>query len=131
MRSRREMSVKQFERRHPDLRLHYVRPSESPNPRGFIALITRGGEDYVLGQGKTPKKAIYDASERCYKLASLEAMDRADWKDQRTGQTGIPLQAHHKKHRAHGRNDSPKNLEALSVESHRREHEKTPSPSEA
>ena len=120
MRQRREMSVRRFEKRHPYLE---VRRLIADGGKFFCHVSRKGTRDhYACGKGKTAAEAVYDASERCYRLAGLDAMEKQGWADVNTGQVGVPLERHHKVHRAHGRDDSEANLAGVSRGTHNAQH---------
>ena len=126
MRQRREMSVRKFERQHPELE---VRRQTSDGSTFFCHISRKGTRDhYACGNGKTAEKAIYDASERCYRLAGLDAMEAQGWADANTGQTGIGLDVHHLQKRSAGRLDAQSNLVGVSRRTHQHQHEPQSSP---
>jgi len=135
MKSRRRLSLKQFEKRNPSLYVASVSdeyvphlPGMKPKNPGFKTTVVArkhgSVEDYAVGTGRSLDEALWDLAQRCYKLASLDAMDRQGWKDANTGQTGVPLQSHHIKKRSKGRLDATENLAGVSADIHGFQHER-------
>ena len=118
MRSKREMSVRQFERRHPDLTLSEIKLSE--NAVGYMAY--RQSKPYAANVDITLRRALYHLSEACYRLAALDQMEAQGWKDANSGETGVPLEAHHIVKRSAGRLDSQENLVGVSRRTHDAQH---------
>lgn len=121
MRQKREMSVRKFEARHPGLVL--IEMEYLGGFMGYGVAKTYDGKMFAQRLTSDMPKAsrqrlLYDLSEACTWLAGREAMDRADWKDANTGQTGVPLDCHHLQKRSAGRLDSQENLAAVSRATH-------------
>ena len=119
---RRRLSIKQFVRRHPDLELEV----HARDGTYVVIARKRNAEATVLATRvyQRLEEAVYELSCACYKLASLDAMERQGWADANTGQTGVPLQAHHVKKRSKGRLDATENLAGVTAETHGFQHER-------
>ena len=123
MQSRKKLSQKQFEKRHPDMEVRGFGTGMRPG-RIFASIVRKGKpETYVAGIGTSQEEALWDASKRCYELAGHEVMNAQAWKDPVTGQTGVALERHHKKPRSKGRDDSKENLVGVTRETHNQIHE--------
>lgn len=118
MRQKREMSARQFQRRHPGIELVV----EYRTDKTFSALAVKNGANYAQRTCRGVREAIHALSQACSRLASLDAMEANGFKDANTGATGVPLEAHHVVHRAHGRDDSQANLVGVSRRVHDAQH---------
>lgn len=130
MKSRRRLSVKRFEKRHPGLLVSCLQGARSGE---WVATAIRrdDGTFHAIAHAKCEECAIYDLSERCLRLATLEACDRQGWASSNTGEVGVPLAGHHVIKRSVRRLDATENLAGVSADVHTAQHEGKSSPSEA
>lgn len=120
MRTRLEMSLKQFRRLHPDLEIEPVKAGDFRS--AFFAINKASGLHVAYRAGTYPPQVVYELSVACYRLAALDVMAAQGWKDANTGQTGVPLDAHHLVKRSKGRDDSAANLAGVSRATHDAQH---------
>ena len=120
MRQRREMSFRKFNRYHPGFHIRVI--DKGDNLYHLEAFKDESGEAVAQRDGRGLERVTYELSEACYRLAGLDAMEKQGWADANTGQVGVPLERHHKVHRAHGRDDSEANLAGVSRGTHNAQH---------
>lgn len=119
------MTARKFERLHPEL---YVRLCFRPLGVGFYpyyearAFLRSDGSLHAQALDHDPRRAIYELSQRCLKLAVREKADKQGWADANTGEV-LPLSGHHVRARSNGGPHSAANIAAVGSETHRRQHE--------
>lgn len=122
MKTKRRLSMKQFERRHPGTSIVVCKDKRGHSH--VVALQSSNQAIIAQCEAATLEGALYVLSSRCYKVAAFEAMERQGWCDVNTGQTGVSLQAHHIKKRSKGRLDATENLAGVTAETHGYQHER-------
>jgi hypothetical protein len=121
MRSRKpHLSLRQFERRHPDLD---VRVSKKVDMPWVVIARNREGAVVAMASGPTREEALATLSERCYRVARLRNAEAQGWRGGNTGELGQPLEAHHKLRRSKGRDDSRENLVLVTRDVHNAQHD--------
>ena len=118
MKTTRSLTESKFRRRHPD-----AQAVISGNDGDRIT-VTAYGKDWMpiaVAEAPTEGKALYKLSAILLRLNIRKSAAEAGWQDSNLGEV-TALQGHHKKLRSAGRDDSQKNLSALSSATHRAQH---------
>lgn len=82
------------------------------------------GMQVWVARTRHPSRDWTSLERRMLSLVGRKRLDETGWRDQKTGETGVPLQIHHVTKRSQGGEDCASNLEPLSEKSHRSEHER-------
>lgn len=93
------------------------------NDDGYFVVAIKDGNPVATAGGSNLKKSLQEIVNKVYEINRQKAMEAGGWRCSRCGRIGVPLQAHHKIHRARGqRDDSVSNLDPLCSVCHQKEH---------
>jgi hypothetical protein len=113
----RGLSVKKFERRHPDCQLDIQREN------GWVTVTATWHRVAIASVSRDQAQALSDLSAKLLKLKGRILAQEAGWSDANTGERGVPLSMHHRQKRSHGRLDAESNLVPVGQRTHAFQHE--------